>query len=121
MLSRQIKSLPNLGKKCLFSRSMSSEIATKDKKPSRMMQYYLDQRRQHDEFIAQERSEFELGKKHLANMMGMEANKMTQEDIDQAIEYLFPSGLQEPEARPMMKPPEIVFPQKKSTEFDFDG
>ena len=33
--------------------------------------------------IAKERSEFELGKKHLANMMGMEANAMTQEDIGQ--------------------------------------
>ena len=85
------------------------------------MQYYMEKRRQHDEFIAKERSEFELGKKHLANMMGMEANAMTQEDIDKAISYLFPSGLFEPEARPMMKPPEIVFPLQKDAEFGVDG
>ena len=68
----------------------------------------MDRKRRHDAFIAQERSEFELGKKHLANMMGMEAKDMTQQDIDRAIDYLFPSGLTEPKARPIMKPPEEV-------------
>jgi len=72
------------------------------------MKFYLEKKREHDSFIAQERSEFELGKKHLANMMGMEAEAMTQEDIDKAIDYLFPSGLFHPEARPVMKPPEDV-------------
>ena len=42
-----------------------------EKKPSRMMQHYMERRKAHEEFIAKERSEFELGKKHLANMMGM--------------------------------------------------
>ena len=32
-------------------------------------------------------------------MMGMDADAMTQQDIDKAIEYLFPSGLTEPAAR----------------------
>ena len=72
------------------------------------MQYYLEKKRNHDAFIARERSEFELGKKHLANMMGMEVEEMTQKDIDQAIAYLFPSGLQTLSARPLMKPPEEV-------------
>ena len=49
--------------------------------------------------FSKERSDFELGKKHLANMMGMDADAMTQQDIDKAIEYLFPSGLTEPAAR----------------------
>ena len=57
----------------------------KEKKLSRAMKYYMEKRRNYEEFIAQERSEFELGKKHLANMMGMEAEAMTQEDIDKAI------------------------------------
>merc|ERR1712212_418411 len=51
--------------------------------------------------------------------MGMDADAMTQQDIDKAIEYLFPSGLTEPAARPIMKPPEEVFPQQKSVEFDY--
>ena len=84
---------PSLTRQCLRQLSTvpaGSESAKSDKKLSRSMQFYMEKRRQHDEFIARERSEFELGKKHLANMMGMEANAMTQEDIDKAISYLFP-------------------------------
>ncbi len=75
---------------------------------SSAMKHYLEKKKDHDVFIARERSEFELGKKHLANMMGMSYEAMTQEDIDKAIAYLFPSGLYNPEARPLMKPPEEV-------------
>ena len=32
--------------------------------------YYMEKKRAHDEFIEKERAEFELGKRHLANMMG---------------------------------------------------
>lgn len=58
--------------------------------------------------MAFENAEFNLGKKHLANMMGMDYETMTQADIDKAIEYLFPSGLYEESARALMKPPEEV-------------
>jgi len=58
--------------------------------------------------MAHERSEFELGRRHLANMMGVDVSTMDQLEIDRSIEYLFPSGLKEPKARPMMKPPEEV-------------
>lgn len=75
---------------------------------STAMKQYLQKKRSHDEFIAKERSEFELGKKHLANMMGMNSDTMTQEDIDKAIDYLFPSGLFHEGAKPIMKPPEEV-------------
>ena len=85
----------------------SSRSKTK-KSMSSAMKYYLEKKREHDVFIANERSEFELGKKHLANIMGMNYEAMTQEDIDKAIAYLFPSGLYDPEARPKMKPPEEV-------------
>ncbi|XP_009877680.1 PREDICTED: 28S ribosomal protein S9, mitochondrial isoform X2 [Apaloderma vittatum] len=36
-------------------------------------------------------------------MMGEDPETFTQEDIDRAIAYLFPSGLFDPQARPMMK------------------
>ena len=99
----------------------SSDVKKPPRKTNRVMQFYLARRKEHEEFIAKERSEFELGKKHLANMMGMEAGAMTQEDIDQAIKYLFPSGLEEPGARPVMKPPEEIFPAQKAQEFDYSG
>ena len=89
------------------------------KSMSSAMKHYLEKKKEHDVFIARERSEFELGKKHLANMMGMSYEAMTQEDIDKAIAYLFPSGLYNPEARPQMKPPEEVckykYPSKMLT------
>lgn len=83
----------------------------KNAKPMNVaMAFYLERKRQHDAFIARERSEFELGKRHLANMMGVDADAMTQEDVDKAVEYLLPSGLREESARPLMKPPEEVRP-----------
>ena len=69
----------------------------------------METKRVHDEFIATERGKFELGKKHLSNMMGLQpGTEMNQAQIDQAIQYLFPSGLEEESARPVMKPPEEV-------------
>jgi len=85
------------------------------------MKFYMEKKKKHDAFIAKERSEFELGKKHLANMMGMDYETMTQEDIDKAIEYLFPSGLYDPDARPKMKPPEEIFPRQRDAEFNEEG
>ena len=71
-------------------------------------------------------------------MQGYDADVMTQEDIDKSIEYLFPSGLATgkyfyhlcdhywflfpiEEARPVMKPPEEIFPKQKDVEFDLEG
>jgi len=98
-----------------------SEQTSQTKAISTAMKQYLQKKRSHDEFIAKERSEFELGKKHLANMMGMSSERMTQQDIDKAIDYLFPSGLLHEGARPVMKPPEEIFPKPKDAEFDEDG
>ena len=53
-------------------------------------------------------------------MMDLEASTLMQEQIDQSIEYLFPSGLAR-EARPIMKPPEEIYPKQKEAEFDVDG
>ena len=75
---------------------------------STAMRKYLERKRSYDTFIANERAEFELGKKHLANMMGFDPDEMTQEKVDQAIEYLFPSGLEDKASRPLMKAPEEV-------------
>ncbi|KAH1002756.1 hypothetical protein HUJ04_008813 [Dendroctonus ponderosae] len=88
---------------------------------SKAMKAYLDRAREHDEFMNAQRVEFEIGKRHLANMMGENPETFTQADIDNAIEYLFPSGLYQKHARPIMKPPEEVFPQRKAAEFDETG
>ncbi|XP_040574806.1 small ribosomal subunit protein uS9m [Lepeophtheirus salmonis] len=88
---------------------------------SSAMKYYLVKKRNHDAFIAGERESFERGKANLAKMMGIPIETLSQEEIDRAIEYLFPSGLHNPEARPILKPPEEIFPKEKDAEFDDEG
>ena len=102
------------------TRSKKLEDAKKEKQMSSAMRMYLKRKREHDIFISKERAEFDIGKQHLANMMGLDPENISQEQIDQSIEYLFPSGL-DPEAKPVMKPPEEVFPKQKDVEFDFEG
>lgn len=85
------------------------------------MKAYLERAKEHDEFIKTQEFEYQIGKRHLANMMGEDPESFTQEDIDNAICYLFPSGLFDPKARPFMKPPAEVFPPRKAAEFDEAG
>jgi small subunit ribosomal protein S9 len=91
-----------------------------EREMSSAMKMYLQRKRDHDMFISKERAEFEIGKAHLASMMGLEAATLEQSDIDRSIEYLFPSGLAA-EARPVMKPPEEIYPRQKEAEFDMEG
>ncbi|XP_066233612.1 small ribosomal subunit protein uS9m isoform X1 [Saccopteryx leptura] len=73
------------------------------------------------DFIKKQIEEFNIGKRHLANMMGEDPETLTQVDIDRAIAYLFPSGLFEKRARPIMKHPEQIFPKQKSIQWGEDG
>ncbi|KAF7475497.1 Hypothetical predicted protein [Marmota monax] len=54
-------------------------------------------------------------------MMGEDPETFTQEDIDRAIVYLFPSGLFEKRARPIMKHPEQIFPKQRAIQWGEDG
>ncbi|VDP30337.1 unnamed protein product [Echinostoma caproni] len=71
--------------------------------------------------IETEREDFERGRKYLAQIMGEDPDTFNQEKIDEAIAYLFPSGLFSHRARPKMKPPEEVFPKKKELQCDSTG
>ncbi|KAK4876898.1 hypothetical protein RN001_009404 [Aquatica leii] len=103
--------------------SQKSSISEQPKKQvvSKAMKAYLERAREHDTFMQKQQHEFQIGKRHLANMMGEDPETFTQDNVDNAIEYLFPSGLYDKKARPMMKPPEEVFPQRKAAEFDESG
>uniref|UniRef100_UPI00398E6341 small ribosomal subunit protein uS9m n=1 Tax=Pristiophorus japonicus TaxID=55135 RepID=UPI00398E6341 len=74
-----------------------------------------------EEFIKQQIEEFNIGKRHLANMMGEDPETINQEDIDRAIRYLFPSGLFDKKARPIMKHPLEVFPKQRAVQWGEDG
>lgn len=97
------------------------ETLNEKKKISKAMKAYLERAREHDEFMNKQQKEYNIGKRHLANMMGEDPESFTQKDVDRAIEYLFPSGIYDPAARPLMKPPEEVFPARKAAEFDEAG
>uniref|UniRef100_A0A8C2WSG3 Small ribosomal subunit protein uS9m n=1 Tax=Cyclopterus lumpus TaxID=8103 RepID=A0A8C2WSG3_CYCLU len=72
------------------------------------------------EFIQKQVEEFNIGKRHLANMMGEDPENFTQEDIDRSVAYLFPSGLFEKKARPLMKHPEEIFPRQRAVQWGAD-
>uniref|UniRef100_A0A673MDM0 Small ribosomal subunit protein uS9m n=1 Tax=Sinocyclocheilus rhinocerous TaxID=307959 RepID=A0A673MDM0_9TELE len=73
------------------------------------------------EFIDKQVEEFEVGKRHLANMMGEDPETFTQEDIDRSIAYLFPFFPFEKRARPAMKHPEEIFPKQTAIQWDAKG
>ncbi|XP_026684514.1 28S ribosomal protein S9, mitochondrial isoform X2 [Diaphorina citri] len=87
-------------------------------KVSKAMQAYLKRAEDYTSFMEGEKHSYEVGRRHLANMMGRDVETFTQKDIDEAIAYLMPSGLYSKKARPYMKHPEEVFPPKKDAEFD---
>jgi len=85
------------------------------------MQAYMERAKEHQKFMKEQEEEFVFGRRHLANMMGKDPETFTQNDIDESIRYLFPAGLFEPKARPIMRPPTEIFPKQKSAEFDASG
>nr|CAH0100287.1 unnamed protein product [Daphnia galeata] len=91
------------------------------KKISKAMKSYMERAKVHDNFIKDQLHQYNLGKRHLANMMGKDPEFFTQKDVDEAIRYLFPSGLFDPRARPMMKHPDEIYPKRKAAEFDMNG
>ncbi|KAK7079309.1 37S ribosomal protein S9, mitochondrial [Halocaridina rubra] len=93
----------------------------RSKTMSKAMRAYLERAKAHDKFIAEQAVEYEIGMRHLANIMGEDPETFTTEDRDRSIAYLFPSGLFEPRARPLMKHPMELFPKRKAAEFDESG
>lgn len=103
------------------ARTSVSLPTTSIKSISKPMKAYMERARSNDEFMKIQNRDFKFGKRHLANMMGENPETFTRTDIDRAVEYLFPSGLYDKKARPSMKPPQEVIPQRKAAEFDETG
>uniref|UniRef100_A0A8R1HN27 Uncharacterized protein n=2 Tax=Caenorhabditis japonica TaxID=281687 RepID=A0A8R1HN27_CAEJA len=91
------------------------------RKIGRALETYLKHSQQHVAMMEKHRAEFETGKRHLAKMMGLEVHELDQEAIDRAIQYLFPSGLTDPHARPVMRPPDEILPKFQRFTFDEEG
>lgn len=46
------------------------------------MKAYLERAQEHDDFMHTQNLEYQIGKRHLANMMGEDPEMFTQEDVD---------------------------------------
>ncbi|KRX37370.1 putative myosin regulatory light chain [Trichinella murrelli] len=127
MISRRLNSVAGEGVKELPDKlniqplSKSFVSSRKIVRISKAMAAYLKSATDRKIKMDIEIEKYELGKRHLANMMGFDADAITKEDIDNAIRYLFPSGLFSLKSRPIMKHPDELFPRIKSAEFDTDG
>ncbi|CAL1544524.1 unnamed protein product [Lymnaea stagnalis] len=88
---------------------------------SRAMKAYMERAKSHDNMMKAEVADYEIGKRHLANIMGEDPDNFTQADVDRAIEYLLPSGLFDKKARPLLKNPYEIFPKRKVAQFSLDG
>lgn len=86
-----------------------------------MLEKYMKAREEYDVMMNERRWEYEEGKRLLAKMMCVDYHEMTEDEVNKAIEYFFPSGLTEPRARPFMKPPERYTPKFPIFEFDEIG
>lgn len=85
------------------------------------MKLYLESARDAEKLLRTETEKYELGKKYLAKMMGQDPETFGPDEVDKAINYLLPSGLTEKKARPMMKHPSYIMPQKLVAQFSLDG
>ncbi|XP_022293649.2 small ribosomal subunit protein uS9m-like [Crassostrea virginica] len=90
-------------------------------KISAAMKAFLKRAKEHESKINTYKEEYELGRKHLANMMGIPEEEMTQEHVDEAIQYLFPSGLFDKSSRPKFKHPKDILPTQFEFPFDKSG
>ncbi|GAB6026398.1 hypothetical protein CHUAL_012601 [Chamberlinius hualienensis] len=93
----------------------------KEVRISKTMKAYLERAQLYENFMKVEVNEYEIGRRHLANMMGADPETFTQDDINKAVEYLMPSGLFEKNARPIFDHPSKLFPKRKEAEFDVAG
>lgn len=53
------------------------------------MKSYLERAQEHDDFMQTQNLEYQIGKRHLANMMGEDPEMFTQEDVDVSSIFLF--------------------------------
>ncbi|VDM60926.1 unnamed protein product [Angiostrongylus costaricensis] len=109
----------------LLSTDVAASAITAEERPikriGRALETYMRLCKEHTSMMARERADFELGRRHLANIMNLDPHTMTQEDIDEAIRYLFPSSLFDLKARPVMRPPDEILPKFRQFSFDEEG
>ncbi|XP_064404610.1 small ribosomal subunit protein uS9m-like isoform X2 [Halichondria panicea] len=72
-------------------------------------------------WMVDELQRYYQGRRRLADMMGVPPNKFTDKDVEDALRYLLPSRLFARDARPSMKHPFKIFPERKEALFGRKG
>lgn len=72
-------------------------------------------------WMVDELTRYYQGRRRLADMMGVPPQEFTDEDVEEALRYLLPSRLFARDARPSMKHPFKIFPERKEALFDSRG
>ncbi|XP_076177113.1 mitochondrial ribosomal protein S9 [Ptiloglossa arizonensis] len=105
-----------------FENIFSDDLEKKpEKKLSKTMKIYLQRSKEYMNFLEKETVAYNVGIRHLANIMGEDPDHFNEKDIQKAIRYLLPSGLYDRRAHPMMLHPNKLFGHKKEAEFDESG
>lgn len=84
-ICQRLANLSTEAHKSITQNAESSEIAQTPmakKNVSKAMKAYLERAKEHDDFMKQQNTEYQIGKRHLANMMGADPETFTQDDID---------------------------------------
>ncbi|XP_069140069.1 small ribosomal subunit protein uS9m-like [Argopecten irradians] len=122
---------PNISSRCGLHFSltdMHEEVQTKQsasgekaKTISNAMRAYLETAVKYEKEKENLSHEYELGRRHLANMMGIHHADFTKEHAKLAVKYLMPSGLFDKKAHPFLLEADDVLPHKKKAQFGRDG
>nr|VZI50638.1 unnamed protein product [Spirometra erinaceieuropaei] len=94
---------------------------TKSDAMTSSIEFYLQNVQAYENMLEEERAKYERGRRYLARMMGQDPATFDQSQIDEAVRYFFPSALGSLRARPKLKPPEEIYPEKKKIQFDKTG
>lgn len=92
-----------------------------ERKINKAMKVYLERSKEYKQFMEKQITEYNIGKRHLAKIIGEDPDNFTEADINKAITYLFPSGLYDKQAKPMMIDPTKMYETRKEAEFDEAG
>lgn len=82
VLDKNVPEWPQMRNYCSQVTIQATPVAIKNKEVSKAMKAYLERAREHDRFMRNQEQEFQIGKRHLANIMGADPETFSQDDID---------------------------------------
>jgi len=95
--------------------------SSKAVKISNAMKSYLENAKKYEKQMESLTEEYKTGRRHLANIMGVTPDQLTDNDVKKAIQYLMPSGLTVRKAKPALMKANYIMTNRKAPQFGMDG